>query len=148
MARWPTTDEYRLPREARYQKIAAALRQEIRASRKTGDKVDPEKALAVRFGVGVNTVRQALAVLVQEGLLERRRGSGTFVRDLAEHERHIGILIELDIADPGCSLFWRRAVQALRERLEARGLPAHLYIGHVRAGQRPPEDSTCQATIY
>ena len=38
-----------------------------------------DRALARAHGVGLNTVRRALGALVDEGLLERRRGSGTFV---------------------------------------------------------------------
>src|SRR5699024_9299438 len=38
-----------------------------------------DRTLARAHGVGLNTVRRALGVLVAEGLLERRRGSGTFI---------------------------------------------------------------------
>lgn len=42
-------------------------------------KIPPENELASQFNVNRMTVRQALSSLVQEGLLIRRRGEGTFV---------------------------------------------------------------------
>lgn len=46
-----------------------------------GDRLAPERALAAEFGVNRRTVRQALDVLAQRGLVERRQGSGTFVSE-------------------------------------------------------------------
>ncbi|MGN5477155.1 GntR family transcriptional regulator [Cupriavidus basilensis] len=40
-----------------------------------------ESTLAAEFGIALGTIRQAIAVLVQEGLLERVQGKGTFVRN-------------------------------------------------------------------
>ncbi len=42
--------------------------------------IPSEARLAREFGVSVGTVRKGVDGLVQEGLLERRQGSGTFVR--------------------------------------------------------------------
>ncbi len=55
-----------------------------------GDKMPSERSLAEDFGVNRRTIRQALEVLERRGLVERQRGSGTFVsqprieRDAAE----------------------------------------------------------------
>ncbi|EPZ45415.1 GntR family transcriptional regulator [Alicyclobacillus acidoterrestris] len=46
---------------------------------KEGDTIQPERELAHAFGVNRLTVRKALADLVAEGWLDRRRGVGTFV---------------------------------------------------------------------
>ncbi len=46
-----------------------------------GDKLPSEHELAARHGIGRPTVRQATDSLIQRGLLVRRRGSGTFVRN-------------------------------------------------------------------
>ena len=45
-----------------------------------GDVVPSERELAERFGISRMTVRQAVDSLVSSGMLERRRGSGTYVR--------------------------------------------------------------------
>jgi GntR family transcriptional regulator len=46
---------------------------------KAGDRIPPEAELVGALGVSRVTVRAALARLVERGLLERRRGSGTFL---------------------------------------------------------------------
>jgi len=45
-----------------------------------GDRLPPERTLAEMFGVGRNSVREALRELEIRGLVERRRGHGTRVR--------------------------------------------------------------------
>ena len=44
-----------------------------------GQKIPNEFELAEKFGVGRSTVREAVKGLVSKGILEVRRGSGTFV---------------------------------------------------------------------
>src|SRR5215216_5980854 len=46
---------------------------------KAGDRIPPEAELVDILGVSRVTVRAGLARLVERGLLERRRGSGTFL---------------------------------------------------------------------
>jgi GntR family phosphonate transport system transcriptional regulator len=59
--------------------IAAELRTEIAAGcYAPGAKLPTEAALAARFGVNRHTVRQALADLVEGGLIRTRRGAGAF----------------------------------------------------------------------
>ena len=45
-----------------------------------GDKLPPERELALQLKVGRTTVREALKLLTLSGLLEARRGDGTYVR--------------------------------------------------------------------
>ncbi len=45
-----------------------------------GGKLPSHTSLAVQFGVSPVTVRQAIATLSEEGLLDRQQGRGTFVR--------------------------------------------------------------------
>ena len=55
-----------------------------------GDRLAPERTLAAEFGVNRRTVRQALDVLAQRGLVERRQGSGTFSpRSPGSSEAHL-----------------------------------------------------------
>ncbi len=64
----------------RFPEIARQLRDEVLASRYgSAGRLPSETQLVRRFGVSRPTVARALKVLVDEGLLERRAGSGTFV---------------------------------------------------------------------
>ena len=44
-----------------------------------GEKIPNEFELAEKFGVGRSTIREAVKGLVSRGILEVRRGSGTYV---------------------------------------------------------------------
>lgn len=66
-----------------YFQIAENIREQIESGQiKHGEQIPPEKELEELFGVSRTTVRQALADLTRDGLLERRRGQGTYVRSL------------------------------------------------------------------
>jgi GntR family transcriptional regulator len=63
-----------------YKKIQGEIRDNIaRASLKPGDAVASERELAKTHKVSLMTARHALAGLEHEGIVERRRGAGTFV---------------------------------------------------------------------
>ncbi len=47
---------------------------------KVGSKIPSEGQLAADFHINRNTIRQAISVLVQKGLLEKQKGVGTFVK--------------------------------------------------------------------
>lgn len=53
---------------------------------KTGDRLPTEKELSASFDVSRPVVREALQHLQNDGLIDARRGSGTFVRRLPPHE--------------------------------------------------------------
>jgi DNA-binding LacI/PurR family transcriptional regulator len=70
-----------MPDDTRYQEIARQLREELVAGRYGSEGRMPSEAQLVRrFGVSRPTVARALRVLNDEGMLERRAGSGTFAR--------------------------------------------------------------------
>ena len=63
-----------------YRKIQNAVMRQIESGRlRPGDAVDSERALAKLHRVSLMTARHALAALEREGLVQRRRGAGTFV---------------------------------------------------------------------
>jgi len=64
---------------ARYEQIADHLRTLVAAGR-PGDRLPSEAELCTRFGVSRMTARQAVQVVANEGLIDRRRGAGTFIR--------------------------------------------------------------------
>lgn len=66
--------------EPKYQAVADELRREIAlGSYADGQALMTEVELKERFGVSRQTVRQAISLLEDDGLVIRRRGSGTYV---------------------------------------------------------------------
>jgi DNA-binding GntR family transcriptional regulator len=71
---------------AAYRQLAAVLRDRISNGQlPPGRRMPSEKDLHDEFGLARETVRRALAVLRQEGLIEVRHGHGTFVIDTPPH---------------------------------------------------------------
>lgn len=69
------------PGVSRYAALATALRARIVAGEwPPGSMLPAEQTLAGEHGVALGTLRQALALLADEGLIDRRHGRGTFVR--------------------------------------------------------------------
>jgi len=78
----------------KYEQLVQLLRQELPQMYAGGQRRLPgEQALAAQFSVSRQTLRQALAVLEQEGLIEKRRGSGSFLRpSAAKQDRRIAVI--------------------------------------------------------
>ena len=63
-----------------YRRIQNAILKRIQNEQlKPGDAVESERELAKIHGVSLMTARHALTVLEREGMVQRRRGAGTFV---------------------------------------------------------------------
>lgn len=82
---------------ARYRDIAADLKTRIAAGEfEPGDKLPPITALMEHYKVpGLNTIRQAQQLLVDDGLVETRQGVGSFVLRTEPLPRSVDILAEL-----------------------------------------------------
>lgn len=73
-ARWKAGD-----RQPRYLRIHSSLRERITTGHwPPGSPLPSQRELAAEFGVSIMTLRQALQLLTDEGLIETRHGSGTF----------------------------------------------------------------------
>ncbi len=69
------------PGQNRYGALAAALRERVVAGEwPPGTALPAETRLAAEHGVALGTLRRALELLSDQGLIERRHGKGTFVR--------------------------------------------------------------------
>ncbi|WP_041721311.1 FadR/GntR family transcriptional regulator [Alkaliphilus metalliredigens] len=71
---------------------------------KKGDKIPTERDLSVRFGVSRNSIREALKILEVIGLVVRRQGDGTFIKEqfddcLTEPLSMVFMLEEIGIDD-------------------------------------------------
>lgn len=79
---------YKLMTSSRFRQIADDLRERV-ALGELGDQgaLDSESALCSRYGVSRVTVRRALEMLREQGLVESRQGSGWFVTGGSFHQR-------------------------------------------------------------
>ncbi|MDH2388174.1 GntR family transcriptional regulator [Streptomyces sp. HNM0663] len=73
-----------------YLRIADLLRQRIANREWTpGDRLPARAALAEEYGVGDNVIRRAQELLISQGVLEGRAGSGTYVAEPRERLRMV-----------------------------------------------------------
>src|SRR4051794_25588604 len=92
----------------KYQQVYTALRREIQSGRlKKGDRLPSEADLVRQFGASRITVGRAVRDLQQAGLVERRAGSGTYVKTPPEPAAFsFGLLIpdlgDTEIFEPIC----------------------------------------------
>jgi GntR family transcriptional regulator len=67
-------------RQPKYLRIHGALRDLITSGRwQAGSPLPSQRELADEFGVAIMTIRQALGLLADDGLIDTRHGSGTYV---------------------------------------------------------------------
>ncbi len=125
-----------------HRRLAEALRTEISERYQPGDKLEPQNSLAKRLNVSLMTVREAIGILVEEGLVERRHGSGTYVGDRTVGQV-VAVLMELDMAHPRTSYYFTHAAQMLRLMIAEEGLQVRLYSGHLKPGEKGTGQTTC-----
>src|SRR5664279_5448080 len=96
---------------ARYRDIAADLRTRIAAGEfAPGARLPPITALMDHYQVpGLNTIRQAQQLLVDDGLVETRQGVGSFVLRTEPVPRPVDVFAELRTARSAIN----RAIAAL-----------------------------------
>lgn len=77
--------------KSKYQLIADEIRSKILSNEYTvGSVIPPELQLQKDYEVSRHTVRQAIALLVNEGYLRKEKGSGTYVDDAFQTDVRIG----------------------------------------------------------
>ncbi|WP_327384131.1 GntR family transcriptional regulator [Streptomyces sp. NBC_01207] len=130
-----------------YLRVADVLRQRIAEHEWTpGDRLPSRSQIAEECGVGENVVRRAQELLISQGVLEGRAGSGTYV---AEPRRRVRVVRSSAREQPGGSPF-RADMQALgkqghwESRTEAK-VPAPAEIA-ARLGIA--EGDLCVRTVY
>lgn len=109
---------------------------------KPGDKLPSEHALAEQFETSRQTVRHATEELVERGLLERQRGSGTYVCGTAFQDgyapKRIGVITTYldDYIFPGI-------IRGIEDVLTAQGYNISLGITH----NRHTDETSCLQRI-
>lgn len=115
---------------------AALLREQIATGNwPVGQRIPTEPALVKEFGIGRNTIREAIQALVHSGMLRREQGRGTFVisdselsgtlqRQLAggtrEHYLEIRLILDTGAATRAALNRTEKDVQALRKLRDIR----------------------------
>jgi GntR family transcriptional regulator len=95
-------------RQPKYLRIHGALRDRITSGQwPPGIPLPAQRDLAGEFGVSIMTLRQALQLLADDGLIDTRHGSGTFVA--SRYAYHLGHLrsFAADLAGQGAQISTR-----------------------------------------
>lgn len=86
----PPADHSALRAEMAYSPMVADILRDIREGRlTTGDRLASEVQLRERYGISITSIKRGMAHLVRQGILRRRRGSGTYVTDRSEGPRRV-----------------------------------------------------------
>lgn len=80
-----------------YVQVASVMRQRIESGHwKVGDKISTIEELEAEFGIARVTVRQAIEILREEGLLDARQGRGTFVSGRPKEKHWFNLANDLE----------------------------------------------------
>lgn len=108
-------------------RLCDELRREILSGRiAAGARLPTERQLAVRYGISSTTINKIMTLLELEGLLERRRGSGTYVRPDLAH-RAMAVVLGPMLAPPG-AVFWADLAQLAVESASKRAGGVRCYF--------------------
>lgn len=106
-----------IKRQLLHEQIADVLRDEILTKHSPGDRLDADTKQAERFSTSVITIRDAMRLLCQEGILLRKHGSGTYVRD----RRQVGtiaVIASEDVLSAPKSFYFLAAFRRVQRKLE------------------------------
>ena len=99
-----------------YIQLSDEIREQIKSGKiKEGDKLLSEPEMVQKYGVARLTVRDALSILVNEGLLEKHHGKGTFCRKNVFLNRY-RVDILLDLSDVYFIPYYMRSICAELEK--------------------------------
>lgn len=83
-----------------------------------GDKLSSENELAQQFGISRQTVRTAIGILEEQGVLRRVKGSGTYLSEHRHPEQQNRIAVITTYVD---SYIFPKIIQGIEEKLFERG---------------------------
>lgn len=128
-----------------YKQIAQSILKRAGIDYHPGERMPSERQLAEYYNVSLITIRGALALLRQEGLITSGRGKGIKLVRLPR-QKPVAILIELDYEHPEFNPYYREVTETVSQNLTIKGIPNRIYKGTLRPGQRP-EKLTCQSFL-
>lgn len=129
-----------LPRHSLADAVVGRLQQQLSLGvYQPGDKLPSEPELMAQFGVGRSTIREAIRILANTGLVTVRQGSGTLVeaqrgiaeplqqrlkRASADDLDEVRQLLEMKIAEKAALLRTRKDIVKMQSLLEQRNIAA------------------------
>lgn len=116
----PQTFNYDRSRAPLYLQVATVIRQRIELGHwKEGGRISTIEELGTEFGVAPVTIRQAVDILREEGLVDSRQGRGTFVSGQPKEKHWFNLANDLE-----------SVVDSVRHNV--------LKVVHLREKARPP----------
>ncbi len=116
--------------DIKYRQIATQLKQELVSYMEQGiNRLPTEKDLCERFQVSRQTIRQALLVLEEAGLISRKQGSGSYITGLLPDntQNRIAILLSSDT-----DYIFPSLLNDLKTMLTKKGYTLSIFISHNR----------------
>jgi len=152
----PTVRAARGPRLPRYRQLADELIGEIRGGRlRVGQTLPGELELGEKFGVSRHTVREALRMLEELGLIGRHQGIGTVVTARESSESYVQMVrspAQLMQYPPDTRLSVVSSAEVVANRALARLLGCttgtHWFLIRGVRRQKPDGPSICLSDIY
>ena len=109
----------------KYIRLANLLRDLIASNTKSGiHKLPSEAQLSKQYGISRETVRRALALLTEEGLIETRKGSGSYATGLADDSNLNRIAIMLPCEN---EYIYPSVINDIQTTLNQRGYSSVIY---------------------
>lgn len=132
----------------------------VQSGMRPGQRFPAERVVADRLGVGRSTVREALKRWEALGIVERRKGSGTYLRiPITPGSLHVPLTVQLESESLRRTLEVRRSLEievvplaCARATDEERARVAETYellaAAHARYGPSPKQDRVFHRSIY
>ncbi len=119
---------------AKYQKVIDWITENIDSGvLKPGEKIPSENELCNRFDLSRQTIRHAIAKMTEDGLLESRRGSGTYVADqrAEEGERNVIAVVTTYVDD----YIFPSTIKGIESKLSEKGYSMQLSFSNNTVGK-------------
>lgn len=93
-----------------YMQLAELIRNQIRSGEiQVGDKLPSESEMIKKYHLGRLTIRDSLSILVNEGLIEKHHGKGTFCKSNGVSQKH-KIDVSLNMSDISFTPYFLRSI--------------------------------------
>ena len=97
---------------------------------KVGSKVMSEIDMSEKFGVSRVIVREALAILSKKGVVEKKVGSGTYIKDISSYKKKTYIIIttpESTLINQS-SFHFKQSIDKMKELIQEAGYTPYVFL--------------------